>query len=106
MTVSKLPNTFEVNPTAGRPHGPAALIVVGTEWCGHCKQFKPELNSWKFGSGTKVYWADGDSDPRTKNWKIDGYPTILYKPSTGGLFKYTGSRDLPGVKRFIASLEN
>ena len=97
--VNALPLNFDA---ASR--GPPALIVVGVQWCGHCQQFKPELESWSLG-GVRVYWVDGDNDARAQNWKVDGYPTILYRPSAGGLYKYNGPRTLQGVKRFIAALE-
>jgi hypothetical protein len=97
--INGLPDSFN----AARP-GPAALIVVGVTWCGHCQEFKPELASWNL-PNTRVYWVDGDDDPRTQAWNIDGYPTILYHPTTGGLYKYNGSRDIQGVRKFIRSLE-
>jgi thiol-disulfide isomerase/thioredoxin len=98
--INALPSSF--NPARA---GPPALIVVGVTWCGHCQDFKPELESWKSALPARVYWADGDHDERTKQWSIEGYPTILYRPSTGGLHKYLGPRTLSGVQRFIRTLE-
>lgn len=102
-TLKTLPKSFTAN-VANSP-GPAALIVVGVDWCGHCQDLKPALRTWKF-KNTKVYWVDGDKDPRVKDWKIDGYPTIMYHPTGGRLYKYNGTRDAQGVGKFIRSLES
>jgi len=97
--------TLPANFDPARP-GPQALIAVGVEWCGYCKEFKPELKAWEPKlRGTRVYWVDGDADRRAKSWGIDGYPTVLYHASAGGLYKYTGQRTLQGIERFIASIE-
>jgi hypothetical protein len=87
--------------------GPRALIAVGVEWCGYCSQFKPELKGWESRlRSTRVYWVDGDTDARAKRWGADGYPTVLYHASGGGLYKYGGQRTLEGIQRFIASIES
>ena len=98
--INDLPQAFN----AARA-GPPALLVVGVAWCGHCQEFKPELESWKASWDARVYWVDGDGDERAKDWNIDGYPTILYRPSGGGLYKYEGPRTLRGVQRFMQTLE-
>lgn len=85
--------------------GPQAVIVVGAEWCGFCQAFKPELKAMEGNlKPARVYWVDG-GDPRTKDWKVDGYPAILYRAAEGGLYKYNGPRTLQGIQRFIASIE-
>lgn len=99
MSLRSLPSTF--NPA--RP-GPAALVVVGVDWCGYCQEFKPQLAHMQSQLKARVYWVDGDADPRVQKWNIDGYPTILYKASDGGLYKYNGARDLRSINKFIASL--
>lgn len=53
----------------------------------------------------RVYWVDGDSDPRVKAWKVSGFPSVLYHATTGGLYKFNGTRSLGGIERFIASIE-
>ena len=101
MMFRSLPTSFD----PARP-GPAALIVVGTEWCGFCTQFKPELKAMEPKlRTTRVYWVDGDSDPRVKEWKVSGFPSVLYHASEGGLYSYKGTRSLGGIRRFIASIE-
>lgn len=101
MSFRSLPSSFNV----AYP-GPQALIAVGTDWCGYCRQFKPELKAMEPELGVRVYWVDGDSDPRVQDWKVDGYPSVYYKASEGGLYKYEGDRTARGIQRFIASIES
>lgn len=104
MSLRSLPS----NANVARP-GPRALIAVGAEWCGYCRQFKPELKGMErqlADLGVRVYWVDGDSDARTKDWDVDGYPSVYYKASGGGLYKYNGDRTLQGIVRFIKSIES
>ena len=97
-----LPATFDPSRA-----GPRALLVVGAEWCGYCQQFKPELKKMESQlKGVRVYWVDGDSDGRVADWKVDGFPTVLYRASQGGLYKYNGQRSADGIKRFIESIES
>jgi hypothetical protein len=56
--------------------------------------------------GVRVYWVDGDTDPRVKEWKVDGYPSVYYRASSGGLYKYEGDRTARGITRFIKSIES
>ena len=91
------------NFNAARP-GPQALIVVGVDACGWCQQFKPELKAMEPQLAARIYWVDG-GDPRAQNWSVDGYPTILYHASAGGLYKYNGARTLQGIQRFIDTVE-
>lgn len=101
MSLKSLPSTFDVS----RP-GPQAVIVVGVSWCGHCIQFKPQLAAMAPKLKVGVYWVDGEQDPRVDAWKVEGYPTIYYHCSAGGLYKYDGPRTLEGIRGFIATVEN
>ncbi len=100
MHFRTLPSTFK----PALP-GPEALIVVGVDWCGHCQSFKPELKKIESRLHPRVYWVDGDKDSRARKWGVDGYPTILYHASAGGLYKYDGPRNLQGIERFVDSVE-
>jgi len=99
-TFRSLPSNF--NPA--RP-GPQTLVVVGVDWCGYCQELKPQLKKMEPKLTPRVYWVDGDSDPRVKEWGVDGFPTILYRASEGGLYKYDGDRTLRGIERFVNSIE-
>jgi thiol-disulfide isomerase/thioredoxin len=101
MSFRSLPSRFD----PARP-GPQALIVIGTDWCGYCQQFKPKLAEMEPKLGARVYWVDGDSDPRVQKWKVDGFPTVLYKSSNGGMYKYNGERNSRGIEKFINSIES
>ena len=85
--------------------GPAALVVVGVDWCGHCQTLKHDLRNYTLPRGVRVYWVDGDTDARAQGWNIDGYPTIMYNASQGGLWKHTGARTQAGITRLINSVE-
>jgi len=94
-------------PSGFRPErsGPAALIMVYAEWCGFCSEFMPQLKAMESKIPARVYKVDGDQDPRAQQWNITGYPTLLYRPTAGGLYKYNGARTLAGITAFIRSLE-
>lgn len=73
------------------------LLLIYTNWCGHCKRFKPiyEETSKTIGSTINMYKIDGDTCPNvSKMYKIQGYPTILMIDSQGKMIQpYTGPRD-------------
>jgi thiol-disulfide isomerase/thioredoxin len=104
--VLTLPDSFQVD----RP-SPPALIVVGTEWCGFCAQFKPELKELerKLAGRVRVYWVDGDASPeRVREWNVDGFPTVLYKPTTPGrMVKYPddASRTASAIHSFVTKFD-
>lgn len=98
---------FRSLPQSFRPSrsGPAALILVYAEWCGFCQEFMPALKKMESNIAARVYGVNGDEDARTQQWKIEGYPTLLYRPRQGGLYKYEGDRSLQSINAFINSLE-
>jgi thioredoxin-like negative regulator of GroEL len=86
-----LPNNF--NATAP---GPAAAIFVMVDWCGHCASLKPALPSFEraLGRQARVYVVDGDASPdRVHEFRVEGFPTIMYKTTSGKLWRYDGPRD-------------
>lgn len=98
--MSTLPASFD--PAAP---GAPALIVVKADWCGHCKTFVPEVKRMRPHLRARVYVVDGDADPRVKGWKVEGYPTVLFRPAAGGLFRYDGGdRSLAALQRFMAAV--
>ena len=95
-----LPKEFDPS----RP-GPAALIVVMVDWCGYCREFKPQLDKMQKYLSPRVYKIDGDADPRAREW-ASGYPTILYRASVGGLYRYDGPRTVLGIQKFADKVES
>jgi len=85
--------------------GPAALIVVYADWCGFCSEFMPKLEKMRTSIPARVYKVNGDEDLRAQDWGVNGYPTVLYRPTAGGLYKYNGTRTQQGITSFIRSLE-
>jgi protein disulfide-isomerase len=81
------------------------LILFKASWCGHCKKFLPVWNNITNDSNLNVKFTTYDSDEHKnemQNYKIEGYPTILYKVNNQ-LIEYVGSRDEQSVKDFINS---
>lgn len=103
VTVMKtLPKTFNMTSL-----GEAALVAVGAEWCGYCKQAKPVLKevSKALKGRLNVYWVDGDkrTDLVTK-WKVDGFPTIFLKTAEGGVFMYNAAVTFEDLMSFVCHL--
>lgn len=65
----------------------------------------PQLKQMQSKIPARVYKVNGDEDIRAQQWNVTGYPTLLYRPTTGGLYKYNGARTQEGINAFIRSLE-
>ena len=101
--VYTLPSKFDT-----RKPGPPAVIFVMVGWCGHCKTLKPRLGEFEriLRGKVSVYTVDGDASPdRVREFRVDGFPTIVYKTSTGKLYKYEGPREPAALAKFIASVD-
>ena len=81
------------------------VYLFKAEWCGHCKNFKPE---WKKimadnALSKKVNFITIDSE-KNKNdiakWQIKGFPTIILKKNDK-LIEYDNHRTFEGIKNFI-----
>jgi len=93
-----LPNSFD----ATAP-GPPAAIFVMVDWCGHCAVLKPKLPAFERALGQRVYVVDGDASPdRVHEFRVEGFPTMLYKTKTGALWRYDGPRDPDSFAMFCA----
>ena len=82
------------------------IMLFKWEQCGWCKKFEPHWNAASSIESLKkkfnfiTYDANNDKD-KVKEYKVDGYPTIIFKDSTG-VNPYDGPRD----EGFITFLEN
>lgn len=102
MVLEKVPPRFSLSAP-----GAAALVAVGTEWCGFCKRAKPVLEDVKKAVGTMVniYWLDADQQPKkAQSWGVDGYPTIFYKTKDGRAYRYDGQVTFDGLSNFMCTL--
>lgn len=87
---------------------PTVLIATAT-WCGHCINFKPEINKLVKlydGKNIHVVLLDADKDEGTlKLLKINSYPTVrIYNPFQRQFVEYSGDRSAVAIHTFTTSL--
>jgi thiol-disulfide isomerase/thioredoxin len=86
--------------------GAATFTMFGTEWCGACKQARPEFD--KLGptvtSGGKtvtIRFVNHETERElAKGYEILGYPTF-YLDMDGKRTKYEGPRTEQGFRQFL-----
>jgi len=88
------------------------VVICKADWCGHCKQAKPEFDSLlaaspitlNDGTKAKVTVLDGDRDKsEVAKYKVKGFPTIIIMKGDEPL-EYPGPRTKDGVIGFLNSL--
>lgn len=88
---------------------PSILVDFYAPWCGHCKKLTPiyentALALHDLGAHTVLAKLDVTSNVASKNeWKIKGYPSILYYQNGHLVEKYKGKRT---VEEFVAYVLN
>ncbi len=75
-----------------------AIILIHTDWCGHCKELKPLIK--KFANINEISYIEIDSDSETE---IQEYFNIMYIPTilhinNGGVSVLEGPQK---IKTFI-----
>lgn len=91
-----------------------ALVLFYAPWCGHCKRLHPvyEKVAKVFGTEKDVVIArlnaaDVRSNGVTKNYKIDGYPTVVFLPKgEKDAPQYVNERDFNGLVDYINTNAN
>ena len=85
------------------------LIICKASWCGHCKKAQPEFEKLVAASpiqlpdGSKVtvkLLDDKDNKDEISQYKVKGYPTILYMEGEKKT-EYSGPRTYDGVMQFL-----
>ena len=82
------------------------IIMFFAPWCGHCKALKPVWEElWKAQSDkvnvAKVDCTKPHSKPVCKQFKVKGYPTILYFDNKTMYYQYKGKRDLQSLESYV-----
>jgi len=82
-----------------------ALIEFYAPWCGHCKQLAPvyaELaTEVKEVPDLVIAKMDATENDPPSQYKVEGYPTIYFKPKGGEPKLFEGARDLAGFKAYL-----
>ena len=87
------------------------LIMYGAEWCGYCRQFKPEFKqlgkSHKVNGKTiEIIEYDADKHPqKVKEANVDGFPTV-HLHINGKKKAFKGDRTITGLKKFLKNNTN
>ena len=93
-----------IQQTGGKANKPE-LYLFKAEWCGHCKNFKPEWNKLQENGklSNKINFITMDSEKNKKQieeWKIEGFPTIILKQGNNAV-EYDGQRSAKEIESFL-----
>lgn len=99
-----LKNKLSINQNGGSSKKPE-LYLFKADWCGHCKNFKTHWNSLQHNTTlkNKIKFVTVDSNEdanEIKQWKIQGYPTIILKNGSNAM-EYNGERTSDKIIEFI-----
>ena len=79
-----------------------AIIDFYADWCGYCKQFKPEVQKYK---GLPVEYVDC-TQPSEKErsamsqYGVSGFPAMFYKSDTKTV-TFNKARTTQGIEEFV-----
>jgi thiol-disulfide isomerase/thioredoxin len=83
------------------------LYLFKADWCGHCNAFKNNWEELKKDKelSNKINFITVDSNDKSKinQWKISGYPTIIFHKNESDAIEYNDNRDVNSIKKFINS---
>lgn len=84
------------------------LLLVKTDWCGHCKRVLPELEevSRLTGSAFPIYKLDADKNKNTiSKLGVKGFPTIFFIEQDGRISgRYEKERNTKSIIDEICTL--
>jgi thiol-disulfide isomerase/thioredoxin len=102
----QLKNQKKIKQMKGGDNKSNELYLFKAEWCGHCRNFKPTWDALQntMKDNIKFITYDADKDKSViKQYKIDGFPTLMMKTKDDRVIEYVGERDINGLMQFINS---
>lgn len=87
---------------AGKP----AMVLFYADWCGYCKAVKPIWEQLdKLSTNALAICKINCTEPRplSKQFNIQGYPTIFYVSPSGVWTQHTGERDFDSFCKFLCT---
>jgi thiol-disulfide isomerase/thioredoxin len=90
--------------------GNAKFTMYYVDWCGHCKQAKPDFTEFMKkspltinGKSVDIAMVNPEKTPQAAAGKpVKGYPTILLEKSSGEIVEYPGERNSTAYQAFLA----
>jgi len=84
------------------------FIMMYAPWCGHCQRLKPDWDKLAKKPGvTGVSIAKVDCTASTTtcgDYKVQGYPTLLYFRDGKKIDTYDGAKTLEGLKEYLKKM--
>jgi thiol-disulfide isomerase/thioredoxin len=75
-----------------------------SQWCGHCKNFKPIWDEFcKTNTNTNVSTHSVDCENNQCPDYIKGYPTVMLYKQNGQKITFSGQRTVEELRKFISN---
>jgi thiol-disulfide isomerase/thioredoxin len=89
--------------------GDYSFTMYYADWCGHCKNAKPDFESLASsgpvivnGKKCNVNMVSPEKEPeKAKDKPIRGFPTFLFESPNGQIVEYKGERNADSYLKFI-----
>lgn len=96
-----------IEPSKLETLSPHKLLFFYTDWCGYCKQFKPEWEIIEMelmnNPMIETVPINGDENKElVKSYSVPGFPTLMMEMSDGQIIPYSGNRDANSVLEFVS----
>ena len=89
-----------INNREGFQNGDKKIVCLLASWCGHCKTFKPTLNTFKKNNPNIEVVIHEDDKEKNQEYNVEGFPTILLEKADGSRIPFNGPRSEQGLLDF------